>query len=86
MAAPDPRIARDIALGVHWQQRHAAALLLMAFDLPAEMRAVSEAMMEASKVAYGLKIEQVAMIESGNRLANLERARDLIDHLIEGLR
>jgi hypothetical protein len=77
---------RDAKLGIDWRQRHAAAHLLMAFDLPAEMHAASEAMIEAADVAYGLKANQVSMIEAGNRLANLEQARDLIDDLIDELR
>lgn len=84
--AIDPRAARDAALDIDWRQRHAAALLLVAFDLPAPLHAASEAMIEAARVAYGLTVDQVNMIEGANRLANLTAARDLIDDMIEELR
>jgi hypothetical protein len=61
------------------RQRLAAAALLMAFDLPAEMSGAGEQMREAAEVCPGLTVDEVPI---GDRCAALLRAKQLIDELV----
>lgn len=60
---------------VDGRQREAAAILMGAIDLPAEMFAVSQLWIAAAKLSPGLTVEGARL---GDRRAGLERARDLV--------
>lgn len=61
------------------RQRHAAALLLSAIDLPAPAGAWARAAIAAAKVCPGIKITEVQL---NSRVAALTQARDLIDEML----
>ena len=65
------------------RQGEAITKLLMAFDLPADMMASSQVMILASFFQPDAKIEAMG---AGNRKTNLERAKVLIDQMLEDLK
>jgi hypothetical protein len=60
--------------------RVAAACLLSAFDLPAEMIAASKQLLQACRVCPGLTVRDVPV---GSRRQSLHAARQIIDQLLE---
>jgi hypothetical protein len=62
------------------RQRLAAALLLTAIDLPADMTGVARAGLQACNVCPGLTLAQVKF---GDRVGALGAARDLIDAILQ---
>lgn len=62
------------------RQKEAAAALLMAFDLPIDILSASAAMLLASSINPGAKIGSMG---SSNRLDQLNRAKELIDQMLE---
>jgi len=71
----DPQEAIDIDP----RQRQAVADLLMAFDLPAELTAVSRSMLLGAIMNPGGTIQSMG---PGNRRAMLEKAKGLIEEML----
>lgn len=61
------------------RQQEAAALLLSAIDLPAPAYHVVRIWRRAAQVCPGITIDQALL---GDRRAQLEKARDLIDQVL----
>jgi hypothetical protein len=64
------------------RQKVVAALMLMGFDLPQELRAAGQHMKAAAVVCPGLKADEIPMQGARNRRLALKRARDLIDEML----
>lgn len=62
------------------RQREAAALLLSAIDLPAPAAAAAKQWIEAASVCPGITADRVVL---GDRQAQLRRARELIDQVLD---
>lgn len=75
---PPPRAASAFDL-LPERQRHAAALLLSAVSLPAEMAKCAALWKESARVLPGATVQQLRV---GDRLAALRDARELVDDLI----
>lgn len=73
-------------LDIDRRQRLAAALLLMAFDLPQEMRAASLTMLEAARLCPGLTTGEIGGMGGHQRVAMLERAKSLIEEMVAEIR
>lgn len=71
-----------VGLEIDRRQRLAAAALLMAFDLPQEMRAAAATMLEAASVCPGMTTGDMAPMGSQGRRAALEFARRLVDEML----
>lgn len=61
------------------RQREAAAILLAAVDLPAPAEQVAQTWLAAVVVCPGLTVSQVML---GDRSAQLNRVRDLVDAML----
>lgn len=68
------------------RQRLAAAMLIMAFDLPQPMTEAAKTMMEAAALCPGLTTGEIGTMGKSQRLSHLNRARDLIDEMIAEIR
>lgn len=68
------------------RQRLAAAALLMAFDLPQTMAAVTGSGMEASGICPGLTTGEIPHLKAEGRRHILEKARTMIDEMLEEMR
>jgi hypothetical protein len=64
------------------RQKVVAALMIMGFDLPQELRAAGLHMKAAADVCPGLKADEIPMQGVRNRRLALKRARDLIDEML----
>ena len=60
------------------RQKKAAAIILMAIDLPAEMPAYSRSMLKASRICRNMTTNDIPQ----SRAEALKRARDLIDEML----
>ena len=68
------------------RQRLAAAALLMAFDLPQTMAAVTGSGMEASGICPELTTGEIPHLKADGRRHILEKARTMIDEMLEEMR
>lgn len=65
------------------RQRLVAALMVMGFDLPQDLKASAEAMQVAADLCPGLTVDEIPMRGARNRRLVLLRARTLIDEMLE---
>lgn len=75
-------------LGLHTDRRQlqAAAILVMAIDLPAPMYLVGDRMKLAAEICPGISLEELGPLSGeAARLHALVKARDLINEMIEEL-
>jgi len=68
------------------RQRLAAAALLMAFDLPQTMAAVTGSGMEASGICPELTTGEIPHLKADGRRHILEKARTMNDEMLEEIR
>ncbi len=75
-------IKQGEAVVIDRRQRLAAAALLLAFDLPQNLRAAGKSMLEAAHICPGMTTGDLEAMGSQGKASHLRAARDLIEEML----